>query len=117
MSAQSFSAAMGRLRGLCRRGARKALHVSRPLLQRVLSPSRRALLGLARRNPWLHARLRRFRLLDYRLRVLVGQVAAAPATPPATAAATAVPTTASAPRLQPGHNQALKSPLESWLNP
>ena len=112
MSAVFFTPALRLLRSLPRRIARRTLLLASPLLHLLLPAVRRGLLALARRSPWLQARLRRFRLLDYRLRVLLGMAVAAPAgAPPAD-----TPPTLTG-RRAPGHNQALKSPLENWLNP
>lgn len=98
------------------RALRLAKRVAKPPLRMVLARSRSLLVGVAHRSPWLHARLRRFRYYDHRLRMMFG---IGVHMPPSSSSLNDphVPLKGLPPSgLRNGHNEARKSPLESWFN-
>lgn len=89
--------------------------VAKPPLRAVIVRSRSALVSLAHRSPWLHAKLRRYRYFDHRMRMLFGTHTNTPAS------SASIRPRDDAPSLPPvwrrkGHNDACKTPLESWFN-
>ena len=103
------------MRALTARAMRLAKRVAKPPLKAVLSSSRSVVVRMAHRSPWLHARLRRYRYYDHRLRMLFGVNVNVPPEP-------TLFEDAHVAKGQPvvwrrkGHNDARKSPLESWFN-
>lgn len=103
------------IKALPRRVIRFAMRVAKPVLRPLLLRSRRLLISLAHRSPWLHARLRRYRHYDHQLRLRFGltmNVHIDPAIVEASDVALEMPKVWRG----KGHNDACKSPLESWFN-
>lgn len=102
------------IRSIAGRALRLAKRVAKPPLRVLVLRSRSMLVRVAHRSPWLHARLRRYRYYDHRLRMMFGGGARTPDAP-------TFDDSAPGKGLPPvwrrtGHNDARKSPLESWFN-
>lgn len=103
------------LQALPARVMRVAKRVAKPPLKAVVSRSRSIVVRMAHRSPWLHARLRRYRYYDHRLRMLFGVSVSVPSEPTLFEDAH-IAKGAPAVWRRKGHNDAYKSPLESWFN-
>lgn len=88
----------------------------KPPVRMVLARSRSILVGVAHRSPWLHARLRRFRYYDHRLRMKFGIGIQMPASSSSIDDLHAPLKGSSPVKPRKGHNEARKTPLESWFN-
>lgn len=83
--------------------------VAKPPLKAVLGKTRAVVVRVAHCSPWLHERLRRYRYYDYRLRMAFGMSASLFEDAHVKKGSPAV-------WRRRGHNDARKSPLESWFN-
>jgi len=106
--------AMRRLGVLLRGGLRPNLGL-RVRLRGGLLALRSRLVEVARRVPWLRARLRRFRYLDHRLRGWLGAGSVRPGAPMQADEALKTPAE-QAIRRHKGFAEDAKSPLESWFH-
>lgn len=98
------------------KAARLCIRTAKASLRLGVSGPRERLIRLARRMPWLRTRLRRLRYLDHKLRSSLGiGGAVASATGKSLEAASADRDVSPVWRKH-GHNDQLKSPLESWFN-
>ena len=103
------------LQALPGRALRLTKRVAKPPLRAVVSASRSIVIRMAHRSPWLHARLRRYRYYDHRLRMLFGVNVSVPPVSTLFEDAQIVKSLPAVWRHK-GHNDACKSPLESWFN-
>ena len=103
------------MKALPGRVLRLTKRVAKQQIRAVLTKTRSIVVSMAHSSPWLHARLRRYRYYDHRLRMVFGVSVSVPPEPTLFEDARIAKGTPAVWRRK-GHNYARKSPLESWFN-